>query len=580
MKKILKKDIFWAFLVLFFSLLAIRSFFTFGFYPFHDESHIANLYEMTRAIKDRQIPSRWAPDMSFSYGYPLFDFNYPLPFYLGSLFYFFGLSLVSSLKIVFLLTIPLSGISFFIFARKFFDNFFSFATSLLYIYTPYRAVNLYVRGAVGELWAFVFVPLLTWSIVRLIEKKNLSSISITALSLTGLILSHNLSIMIFLPFIIIFGFFLVFSEKEKIKSLLYLVTSFFLGLILSSYFWVPALIERKFALPGTPFNFSDHFPFIRQLIIPSWGYGASVWGPNDGMSFQLGIVNVAVFLISIILAVVFRKLFSQKEKVLFFWLLFAFFVSLFMMNIRSSFIWQLLPITSYIQFPWRFLMVTTLTSSLALGFLSKLPQKFFSKTIAIALIIFAVVLTLNYFQPEKKIQVDDEYYLKKFFADRTVFGKREKISQEYLTYSEDYLPLLIWTKKRPQSVPPKFQVKSREGIDFREEKPTSFLFYTKSEKDLTVDFNSYFFPGWQVEIDGIKIKPHIGEPYGQITFSIPKGNHTGRVYFTETSFRKFFDLISGAGFLFALLFLLLPSFKKCLPTKILRSKNSPDKWKI
>ena len=33
-----------------------------------------------------------------------------------------------------------------------------------------------------------------------------------------------------------------------------------------------------------PFVFVDHFPTLRQLITPYFGYGASVPGPGDGMS--------------------------------------------------------------------------------------------------------------------------------------------------------------------------------------------------------------------------------------------------------------------------------------------------------
>jgi len=44
-------------------------------------------------------------------------------------------------------------------------------------------------------------------------------------------------------------------------------------------------------IDDTLFNFKDHFPFIKQLIFSPWGHGASLWGPGDGMSFQVGIIN-------------------------------------------------------------------------------------------------------------------------------------------------------------------------------------------------------------------------------------------------------------------------------------------------
>ncbi len=43
-----------------------------GFYTFSDEPHLANLYQMIRALGSGQFPPRWAPDMSFNFGYPIF----------------------------------------------------------------------------------------------------------------------------------------------------------------------------------------------------------------------------------------------------------------------------------------------------------------------------------------------------------------------------------------------------------------------------------------------------------------------------------------------------------------------------
>ena len=85
-----------------------------GFYPLHDDMHVAWLYEMDRAIKDGQFLPRWAPDLSFNFGYPLFNFVYPLPFYLAEIFYISGFSVVGSIKMVFALSLILSGLAMFL----------------------------------------------------------------------------------------------------------------------------------------------------------------------------------------------------------------------------------------------------------------------------------------------------------------------------------------------------------------------------------------------------------------------------------------------------------------------------------
>lgn len=88
MKTLFKKDTFWLLLVIVVSVISIYPLFHKGFYSFHDEAHIANLYEMTRGISMGEIPPRWSPDFSYNFGLPFFNFYYLFPFYLGAFFLF------------------------------------------------------------------------------------------------------------------------------------------------------------------------------------------------------------------------------------------------------------------------------------------------------------------------------------------------------------------------------------------------------------------------------------------------------------------------------------------------------------
>ena len=58
------------------------------FFSHHDDVQVIRLYEMDKCIKDGQIPCRWVPDLGGLYGYPIFNYYAPLPYYFGELFYF------------------------------------------------------------------------------------------------------------------------------------------------------------------------------------------------------------------------------------------------------------------------------------------------------------------------------------------------------------------------------------------------------------------------------------------------------------------------------------------------------------
>jgi hypothetical protein len=90
-----------------------------GFFGASDDMHSAWIYEMDRVLKSGIFPPRFVPDLSFGFGYPLFNFIYPFPYYLGELFHLIGLSLVNSTKAVLFLSIPVSAVTMFLFLKRF-----------------------------------------------------------------------------------------------------------------------------------------------------------------------------------------------------------------------------------------------------------------------------------------------------------------------------------------------------------------------------------------------------------------------------------------------------------------------------
>jgi len=503
-EKFLSKHVFWVVLIL--SIPAVWALFVPGFYGASDDLHIAWLYELDRVVKMGQFPPRFVPDLSFGYGYPLFNFVFPLPFYLGEAFHLLGLTFVDSIKAVFLLSIPLSGYFMYKFVRIYTPGILAIAAAVVYIYTPYRATDIFVRGAVGESLAFVFLPLIAFAVAK-------GNIGILALSTAGLIMSHNIMAYMFLPFFAT----LALLIGSKIKSFF----GFTLGLIISSFFWLPAIVESNLMKYDTVFNFKDHFPTIRQLFTPYFGYGASVAGPYDGMSFFLGLVNIILVIEAVIHFV------RGRSKIVA-WALFAFSLAIFMMNFRSSIIWDNLPLLPYFQFPWRFLSLTTfIVPVLVIAFAKHKHLNYF----ALAIIIAAVALNFRYFKPHDFLGRGDDYYINRYIPVPAA-------SEEYLKTGEEYLRLPKDTKTRPDKVSPDQGLSASFNVDYEEE--------------TTLDYHKYYFPGWEVKIDGEKVDVGAGEPYGQVQFKVPKGEHLIEISFRETPLRKILDVISLFGLVTAL----------------------------
>jgi len=530
-----------AFLLLLATLPAIYYLIKPGFYEPQDLHHLADIYQMARAVASGQIPPRLGPDFTFGYGYPLFNFYYLLPFYLGAFVYALFGSLTTSFESVFVLSLILSVFGMYLFLREFFNRFPSLVGAFLFLYTPYRAVQTYVRGAMGEALALSLLPFVLWGVVRISkEPKNRKLVAGCAILMGLFIISHNYLWIMTLPFVILFLLFLKMVEKNFSSRNLLITGLASLGL--TAYWWLPAFLENKLVSSVTPFLMEDHFPFIKQLIIPSWGYGASVWGPTDEMSFQIGIVNLVVTTVVLGILLFARKLFRNK-KFLFItlWAILGFFVSVFFMNIRSLFLWKILPFYQFIQFPWRLLFLTTFfTSVLAAVIVHTLPKKF-TKSTGLLIIGASLVLTIQHFRPSKVVFKGDDVYLQRFFESRN--------------YSEDYLLLPNWVDERPPNPPLlKFEAETAKISDIEEITPVYYRVEIDAEKPTTITFNSYYFPGWFAKIDSkiSEIKP--GKPYGQIELYVPEGNHNIEFFWKETTLRKIADYISLASLIFLILF--------------------------
>lgn len=506
-----------------------------SFYEPHDLHHFADIYQMYRAFVSGQFPPRLGPDFAFGFGYPLFNFYYVLPFYVGSLFFALFGSLQISFKLVFIVSIIASVFGMYLFLREFVGKWAAVVGSALFVYTPYRAVQIYVRGAMGEALALSLLPLVLWGIVRLLNKKSLKYIAITSLITSLFVLSHNYLWALALPFILLLVF-LIIDKKKYLPALKVLVLTGLLSVGLTSYWWLPALLENKLVATVTPFPLIDHFPFIKQLIIPSWGYGSSVWGPGDEISFQIGLVNLLV--VVVLAAVLIIKRFKVKRKLLIlsFWALIGFLVSVVLMNSRTYFLWKLIPYHNFIQFPWRLLIFTTMFSAILAAILVQILGRNFKKYIAVLIIGGSLLLTYNYFKPSGFFNKTDSDYLERFFESKN--------------YSEDYLLLPNWTDERPGGVPQeKIESKNATVTNINQNTLVSWQADVSAERKAIVTFNSYYFPGWFAKVNGVvtEIKP--GKPYGQIEVVVPEGNHQVEFYWQETPLRKFSDYLSLSALL-------------------------------
>lgn len=550
MSKLFKKKIFWFILVFLITIPAFVSLFKPGYYNMHDDMQMIRQLEMEKCLKDGQIPCRWVPDLGYLYGYPLFNFYPPMPYFVGQLFRFIGLSFVWSVKMTAVVQIILSGMFMFILASSIFGKLGGLISAVFYIYAPYHAVNIYVRGAMNEAWAAVFFPLIFYFSRKFILKKNIWSAIGLAISFAGLFLSHNPMVLIFTPFFLLWClfWFLSISRKSLVNKIIWLFFSGIFALCLSAFFTLPALLETKYVQINSMFigyyHFSVHFATFKQLFISNfWGDGPSVWGPNDGLSFMIGyahwILPSLLFLYFIFDIIRTKKI--KRDYLLIIILTIFGFISAFMIHNKSTFLWLIFTPIQKIQFPWRFLNITVFFFSLAVGILPLILSNIFkNKKINLAIIIFclAVVfgINVNYFHALKSGPITDQ---QKFSG---LAWTNQITSGIY-----DYLPKTarIAALGPAQNYIDEITPKNDKNKIFGEKKGTDWLFFNITlNKPSRVTVAQMAFPNFEIKDKGKIIKYDIEPELGRIVLSLSEGDHQIYIKLRNTPIRTISDYLS------------------------------------
>lgn len=512
-----------------------------GYFSMHDDMQIMRIFQLDKCLKDGQIPCRWVPDLGYSYGYPLFNYYSPLPYYLGEFFHLLGFPIIDSVKLLFGLGFILSGIFMFFLAREFWGNLGGFLSAVFYIYAPYHAVDVYVRGAMAEHWGLVWFPLILLAVYKVIREKESKWILLLAASYGFLLLSHNIMSLLFSVVAFVWGVMWLVLTKNY-KKVVRLGIGVIWALFLAAFFLLPAIFEKKFVHTETMlmgyFNYLAHFVSLRQLFIKAdWGWGASVYGTEDMMPFMIGTLHWGLVVINAVLA----GLFWRKKKtlpllgVIGFSTIF-FFGSAFMTHARSTPIWLRIKVIEYLQFPWRFLGLVIFFASLSSGaivmFLKSKPLKYFLTVSLIVGLLFSIRV---FFQPERHYDVTDK--------DR-LSGEQWQLALTNAIF--DYLP--VYAQYPPAEEAPKVpQIISGQAEVNNFQKGTNwqkFGLEVKDEEEATIQLSLYDFPDWTVWVDGKEVKTSHDNFLGLVTFKASQGIHQITVRLIDTPIRRASNLIS------------------------------------
>ncbi len=525
-------------------LLTSLSVFHTGFFPMHDFTHAGRIAEMYRSLLSFEFPVRWSQNFGFGYGMPLFNFYGPLPYYLAQIPYVF-LGVIGSMKALYVINGVLSFVGMYLLAKKLWGNWGGIISATVFSFATYRAVDLYVRGAIGEAFALAFLPFALYGIMELVEGRR-RGIAIAAISSAAAVLSHNLTGFFSIPFLFVFAGILVFArwvdKKEKaIPVWTHLRNGVFFLLLaigLSAFYTLPAFFEKdatrvEAEITTGNFDFHNHFVALRQLVTGKWGYGGSIPGLEDGMSYALGMIAIVLFVGAA--TVLFTG--TKKQKIIFLGVTFLFGIATLMTTNKSQLIWENLSLLKFVQFPWRFLTFSHVFLSLGTGAIALLLSKHKFGIVAFLGIIIAVMaLNTKYFAPERFIDSTLGYY----------YGTDPQYVAEYLSLTlNDYVPPQIKGRDFPPPVRERLVLEGGEGsLQVYKSIPTEIRASIRCADVCVVGVNIFSFPGWTAYVNGMPIQLEEKTDYPTYFFKVPAGEHDVIIRLERTSLRSLSEFMS------------------------------------
>lgn len=201
--------------------------------------HVCRLIGTYQTFASGEFLPMIIPNFCNNFGYAWNIFYSPLTAYTPLMFKIFNFSFVNCLKIFMVAITVLSGIAMYKFVDKVTKNKkIATLAAILYVLTPYRITDMYIRVAIAELASFIFIPIIFNGLYTILNEEKKSYL--LAWGTIGLILTH--SVITLYTAILCFLYLLAFIKKLKNKEVLKILALNLLVIILvTSFYWVGLL---------------------------------------------------------------------------------------------------------------------------------------------------------------------------------------------------------------------------------------------------------------------------------------------------------------------------------------------------
>jgi len=490
------------------------------------------------ALRDGALYPRWLPAANDGQGSPVPLYYPPLPFYVAAAFSLVAANTLQAIALSCWLALALSGLAMYAFGRSMVSDGMSFIAAALYMTAPYHLTDLYQGTTVSEFWAFVWVPLIFLGARRVSVGTGLQGVSFLAICYALLIMTH-------VPVIFLTSFILPIYTillTRNPRNLLRIMGSLGLGVGIAAMFLIPVLLEIGYIKLFFKFDYKDYFLFehVRSALTSNrFPAESSLFSYSLDLDV-VGLGLLALFCLSSFLVWSYWRARASEtgwlRSVLQIWIVTAF--SILMTTRLTDPIWRITPGLSYLFFPYRFLIVASVGTSL-LAVLAGWAALRNGGLRTLKIGALAIVILLNLAISVLAI------WRAPLSSDGFAEGLGRRDTREYRPRWWDGQLRREWqTAAVVESGDAQVHAIDEWGIERS--------YATNAGVESVITLRALYFPGWIARVDGQKreIAPNQD---GYVQIRVEPGEHNLTLRFEDTWPRILGNIVSAVSFLILLL---------------------------
>lgn len=508
---------------------------------------------------DHPLWIRYSTGVVYGYGAPIFNYFPPLSYYPGIWLHTLGLTFIQSWLAMMMIYTVTAAVGMFLLGRIWTQsNVGGWVAAFAYIYAPYFLFDSVARGISSEVAAFSLLPFVFFGFTRLAFYGRRRDLIFSVVVFAIFIPLHTLITLHGTAVLVLYCLFLWRTSDDKLRTFLRLLLAGGLGLMMTAFFWLPAILETDAVKVSLISEQLDHIDVTRYLQ----SIGGILTLPHTADPTQMAQpVPITLSIVQLILSV-FGLLIAWNDRnkllrnlLLTLWGMLLFLI--FLNTPTSIWIWENVPLIGFTQFPWRLLGLASLLLALMTGISVWLSWMIIpSGRIKLAVFSILTLIIVSYSIPWTYSLYLDDFELNNI---RNVHEFERKSNQLTLSSYSEYLPVStdesqldpnrLIERFEQQDVIPRLLESDTVEIISADWTSTSGRLQLNSLDAQTLIFDWLYVEGWVAEIDDEVVDVNPSSPAGLVAVDIPAGEFELRISLQPTSVQSASVVISIIGIL-------------------------------